>query len=169
MSPGGRRRIPSRKSRGCSRTRTGRGLTITCIPHPPPAGQRVGLGQDLPQRAALPDRLDAEPDQVARTSQLHDREQQRRALHQRAEAKRHAGGDDVHAGGVAHDRRQGGAAAMRQRAPDHEQDAGTGNHDQDERRDRERQNLANSHHADHGNHPGRQPHLRFGRSWVLRR
>jgi amino acid efflux transporter len=96
---------------------------------------RHGLGQ----RLTVADRVDAQPDQVQRTCDLHDHERLGRPLQQRAQADGHERRHDVIAGRVAERGGQRGPASVRQRPPDHEQHSRPGDHDQHQRRQREAQ------------------------------
>jgi len=80
----------------------------------------------------VPDRLDAEPDQVPGTGQFDHREHQVRALHQGPDAQGHTDRHHLDAGRIAGHRRQRRPPAVRQGTPNHEQHARArdGNHDQ---------------------------------------
>jgi len=102
-----------------------------------PAVARPRRRHRVRERMPVPDRLDAEEHQVERAGQLDEEEQLRRALQQRAEPDRHARGHHVVARGVPGRGGERGAPPVRERSADHEQHSWAGNDDDDERRERE--------------------------------
>ena len=99
------------------------------------------------ERVPVPDRLDAEEDQVERAGQLDEEEHFGGTLQQRAEPDRHARGHHVVAHGVPGRGCERGAAPVRKRAADHEQHSRTWDDDDDERREREADQVPRRDHA----------------------
>ena len=106
---------------------------------PPPFPWRGRHRHGLGQRLTAADRVDAQPDQVQRTRDLHDHEGLGRPLQQRAQAHGHERCHHVVTGRVPERGGQRGPAPVGQRPPDHEQHSRPGDDDQHQRCQRETQ------------------------------
>ena len=106
----------------------------------------IGQARDR-ELLAVADRLDAEPDEIGGPDELDREVDLFGPLNDRAEADGHQHEDREQAERVAHHGRQRDAAAIRQRPADHEDDTGPGDRDEDERRQREAQQVIGGNHG----------------------
>jgi hypothetical protein len=113
------------------------------------------------QRAAVPDRLHAQEDQVDGAGQLDDGEHGHRALHHRPDAQRHRRDLCVDADLAAQGGGYPGRPAQHEGAADHEEHVRPGNHDQHERHQREGEQMAGGKHAGSLSGPGRTSSRRW--------
>ena len=96
--------------------------------------------------APVPNRLDPQVDEVRRTGELDDREQDERLRHDRADADRDRDDQGEHPERVAEHAEETAQAAERDRPADHEEHARPRDHDQRQRGEREREERGRRNH-----------------------